>query len=122
MRIMPPRSAWLTRVNSRVAGHFHNGGGSFGAFAPRLMNITGIVVYTRPESSGAVRESLGRIGGVEVHAANADGRLVVTVEQPDDESSTAVFESIARIDGVLNTALVYHHDESLTEASEPNRS
>lgn len=119
---MLQRFAWLTRVNSRLAVHFHNGRGPLGAFAPRLMNITGIVVYTRPESSGVVRESLGRIGGVEVHAANADGRLVVTVEQPDDASSTAVFETIARIDGVLNTALVYHHDEPLTEAPDPKRS
>ena len=45
---------------------------------PRV-NITGIVVYTRPERSGAVRDALAAIAGVEVHAISPEGRMVVTV-------------------------------------------
>ena len=83
---------------------------------PRV-NITGIVVYTRPERSGAVRDALAAMGGVEVHAISPEGRMVVTVEQSDDRAATGTLDAVARIDGVLSTALVYHHDEALNEES-----
>ncbi len=83
------------------------------------VNITGIIVYARPDRSGAVRGALASIGGVEVHAVTPEGRMVVTVEPFDDRAATETFDAIAKIDGVLSTALVYHHDEALTE--EANR-
>ena len=110
--------ARLTLVNFAGGRRFHNDRETEGA-EPRLqMNITGIVVYARPEHCGSVRAALERSGGAEVHAVSAEGRLVVTVEQPDGENSTALFDEIARIDGVANTALVYHHDEPAHEASD----
>jgi nitrate reductase NapD len=79
------------------------------------MNITGIVVYASPERSGAVRDALVHMTGVEVHAITPEGRMVVTVEQPDDGTATRTLDAIARVDGVLSTALVYHHDEPLDD-------
>ena len=81
------------------------------------VNITGIVVYAKPDRCGAVREALTALGGVEVHAVSPEGRMVVTVEQPDDRAATGTLDAVARIDGVLSTALVYHHDEALNDDS-----
>jgi nitrate reductase NapD len=81
------------------------------------VNITGIVVYAKPDRCGAVREALLAIGGVEVHAISPEGRMVVTVERANDGAATDALDAIARTEGVLSTALVYHHDETLTEES-----
>lgn len=82
------------------------------------MNITGIVVYSKPDRCAAVRVALGSLPGVEVHGVSPEGRMVVTVEQADDRAATEALDAIAKTDGVLSTALVYHHDEALNEATE----
>jgi len=87
--------------------------------ANRIVNITGIVVYADPSRLEAVRAAIQAIDGAEVHAAADDGRMVVTVERADDGAAMQALEAVARADGVLSTALVYHHDEALNE--EPNR-
>lgn len=86
---------------------------------PTAVNITGVVVYANPLRLEAVRAALEAIEGVEVHAVVPTGRLVVTVERPDDHAATETLQAVARAEGVLSTALVYHHDEALDE--EPNR-
>ena len=45
------------------------------------MNISGVVVRTFPEDIEVVSRSLSDLDGVEVHGANQDGRLVVTIEK-----------------------------------------
>ncbi|MBE0594035.1 MAG: chaperone NapD [Gemmatimonadales bacterium] len=81
------------------------------------MNITGLVVYASSERSDSVRSALEAIAGVEVHAVTPEGRMVVTVERSDDGAATEALEAVARVDGVLSTALVYHHDEMLNDES-----
>ena len=44
------------------------------------MNISGVLVHTRPEQTNVVKNELDNLFGVEVHAATEDGRLVVTIE------------------------------------------
>ncbi|CAG0956098.1 Chaperone NapD [Burkholderiales bacterium] len=107
------------RINSTIAPRFHHCHEVIGVRAPAIVNITGIVVYARPGSCAPVREALSEIGGVEVHAVSPEGRMVVTVERSDDAAASEAFDAIAMIDGVLSTALVYHHDEALNE--EANR-
>lgn len=79
------------------------------------MNIIGILVAAHPERCEPVRAQLGAIAGVEVHAVTPEGRMVVTVERPDDDEMTAAFDAITRLPGVLSAALVYHHDEEIDE-------
>lgn len=82
------------------------------------MNISGIVVYASPDSVDALRSRLEEMPGVEVHAAGADGKIVVTVEQVDGQGSAAeVFGRIAGIRGVLSTALAYHHSDPDAEGA-----
>lgn len=75
------------------------------------MNISGIVVHASPDKVDKVRTQLENIAGVEIHAAGADGKMVVTIEKNDDREAVDVFEAIAKLSGVLSTAMVYHHFE-----------
>ena len=79
------------------------------------MNITGIVVLSRPARSEDIRRALGEIPGVEVHTVTPEGRMVVTVERDDDLEARAAMDAIARTDGVLSLALVFHHEEEVTD-------
>lgn len=81
------------------------------------MNITGIVVYAKPERCADVRARLDALDGVQVHAVSPEGRMVVTVERDDDRAATETLDAVAKADGVLSTALVYHHDEALDDES-----
>jgi nitrate reductase NapD len=75
------------------------------------MNISGIVVHASPDKIDKVRTMLEKIAGVEVHAASAEGKMVVTIEKPCDREITDLFDEISKISGVLSTAMVYHHFE-----------
>ena len=79
------------------------------------MNITGIVVLSRPARSEDLRRALGEIPGFEVHTVTPEGRMVVTVERDDDLEARAAMDAIARTDGVLSLALVFHHEEEVTD-------
>lgn len=81
------------------------------------MNISGIVVHASPDKIETVRAQLEKIPGVEVHAASAEGKMVVTIEKPDDREITDLFDEIGKTSGVLSTAMVYHHFEPKAEAT-----
>lgn len=75
------------------------------------MNISGIVVHASPDKADKVRIRLEKMAGVEIHAIGAGGKMVVTIEKNNDREATEVFDKIAKISGVLSTAMVYHHFE-----------
>lgn len=76
------------------------------------MSISGIVIYVQPETVEAMSEQITALGGVEIHATTDDGRLVATVDQPDDRKAADVFSELQNMEGVLNTALVYNYFET----------
>lgn len=84
-----------------------------GNLAPDRYNVTGLVVYIRPEQTQAVTEQLHSIRGVEVHEPEASqqtakGKLVVTVEEEPGE--TTMVDAITQINntpGVISVSLVY---------------
>lgn len=73
------------------------------------MNITGILVHSRPDQAEAVRGRLETMPGVEVHAVTPEGRLVVTIEKADDREMAEILEGFAQIPQIISTVLVYHH-------------
>ncbi len=75
------------------------------------MNIAGILVHAAPGRVDAVRTRLTEMPGVEVHATTDEGRLVVTLEEDDDDHAAERVLSFHRIEGVLSAALVYHYFE-----------
>jgi len=75
------------------------------------VSICGLVIHAAPDNIGVVQASIEALNGVEVHKATDDGRLVVTVDHPDDGEAAKVLDSFRNIDGVLSTSLVYTHFE-----------
>ena len=53
------------------------------------MNISGVLVRAWPGTLNPVKAALNALDGVEVHATEPDGRLVVTVEEADRTVGTA---------------------------------
>ncbi len=78
------------------------------------MSISGILVHTQPERVEPVRQALSSLPGVEVHAATAEGKLVVTVEEDDHEMGRAAMQ-FHTIEGVLSAAMIYHHCEEASQ-------
>lgn len=76
------------------------------------VNISSAVVHARPGNAEAVRSALTAIEGVEVHAASAEGKLIVTIETDGDRATADTYESISRMDDVMSVAMVYHQLES----------
>ena len=72
------------------------------------MNISGVLVHTRPEQVDAVKSRLSDLCGVEIHATTDDGRLVVTIEN-DTGPMIDTMNSFHDIEGVLSASLIYHH-------------
>ena len=76
------------------------------------MNISSVLVNTRPERMAQVQEGLLALSGVEVHAATEDGRLIVTIEADSDQAVANMFAEINQQPDVLSVAMVYHQYES----------
>lgn len=75
------------------------------------MSISGIVIHVQPDTALAMCERITAIDGVEVHAVTDEGRLVVTVDQPDDRKAADTFSDLQSMEGILNTSLVYNYFE-----------
>jgi nitrate reductase NapD len=91
------------------------------------MDLCSVVVHARTERLSDVRSALETLEGVEIHAAEPDGRLVVTVESEEAASFGDTVLTLQNVDGVLNANLVYHfHEEEfendLIEISEEETS
>ena len=75
------------------------------------MNISGVLVHARPERAQAVARELETLPGVEVHAISEEGRLVVTVEEPDARMMADRVVQVQDVPGVISAAMIYHHYE-----------
>ena len=82
------------------------------------MNISGVVVRSYPEHLDGVRASLEKLAGVEVHGANPDGRLVVTVEEESDRALADTVVSMQNLPGVLSASMIYHQYEEEPDLEE----
>jgi nitrate reductase NapD len=75
------------------------------------MNISGVLVRSRPEKLDAVRARLEQLTGVEVHGANPDGRLVVTVEEDGNRAMADTVLRMQDLPGVIAASMIYHQYE-----------
>jgi nitrate reductase NapD len=76
-----------------------------------FMNISSVLVYTRPQDLQLVREQLSALAGVEVHAASENGRLIVIIEADSVQAVADIFAQINQQPGVLAASMVYHQFE-----------
>jgi len=75
------------------------------------LNISGVLVHARKERAPAVAQNLGQLPGVEVHAEQGDGRLVLTVEGETFSAMVNTISEIQNLGGVLSTSIVYHYSD-----------
>ena len=73
------------------------------------MDISGVLLCTRPEQAGAVRQRLGQMPQVEVHEALPDGRMVLVLDTASPDEAHALCTAIRRIPGVLSVSLAFHY-------------
>ena len=78
------------------------------------MNISSALVHAHPANATAVAQRLTALPGVEVHGISPEGKLIVTIESDDDDSTLATYTRIGQLEGVLAAALIYNHSESET--------
>lgn len=81
------------------------------------MSISGLVVHAHPDRAPEVRDRLTKFEGVEVHTITDDGRLVITVDLPDERQAADTLMEMQKQDGVLSASLIYNHFENSTGQS-----
>lgn len=86
--------------------------------AEKPFNVCGLLAHVAQGKMDSVLKALDELNGVEVHAETEDGRLVVTVEDTEELLAADMITKIDRIDGVINSSLVYHQFESLDSLEE----
>lgn len=86
--------------------------------APAELHIASMVVHCTPRRLADIRLAILAIAGAEIHGASDTGKLVVTLEAPSTEDMMAQISEIQRLDGVLASALVYQHSDTLAAMNE----
>lgn len=75
------------------------------------IHIAGLVIHAQPENLDRVRSRLERLSGVEVHAFDSRGKLVITIEAPSDSVIADLLIAIPEMPGVIGCGLAHHHSE-----------
>lgn len=73
------------------------------------MNISSIIVQTRPENADVLQGKLVNLPGVDVHGANVDGRIVITIEDTPDSYPADILMNVQNMQGVLSASLIYNY-------------
>lgn len=78
---------------------------------PAEIHIAGIIVHANPARTAEIRAQLALLPHTLVHAVEADGRMVVTLEAESAPRTLDAMDAIRALPGVYNVALVYQHAE-----------
>ncbi len=78
------------------------------------MHISGVIVHARPGRAAEAHDQLAGISGVEVHTSDVEGKLIITLEQDDEQSTVNTIGLLNELPDVLSAAMVYHHFEPET--------
>lgn len=81
------------------------------------MSISGLVVRALPDRIEDVRKQLIKLDGVEVHATDDDGRMVITVDVENDYQAADTLMEMQKQEGVLSASLIYNRFEHSLEQS-----
>ena len=81
------------------------------------VHISSLLVSARPEMAERVARGIDGIPIAEVAHADAQGKIIVTLETPDESAIVGALSDIQVLDGVVSAALVFHHAEALADVS-----
>lgn len=80
------------------------------------MHISGVIIHARPGRATQAKEQLSAIAGVEVHSSDTEGKLIVTLEKDDEQTTVDTFGLLNELPDVLAATMVYHHFEPETDS------
>lgn len=83
--------------------------------APTHLHIASFIAHVRPEKMAALKQWLITQGQFEIHAENAQGKLVLVTESHGEQAIVQMLDELRAQSGVLNAALVYHEQIAMDE-------
>lgn len=88
------------------------------------MTICSLVIQATPTHLDKVTESLNEMEGVEVHAQDERGKLIVSIDHPSRSHCSQAMTEMTHLKGVMSTSLVFEYQEDLepnqTQTSQPS--
>jgi periplasmic nitrate reductase NapD len=84
-----------------------------GAQSPAEHHISSLVVHAMPDTLDHVSAELTALPGIEIHAQDPSGKLILTLETDHEAVIVEHINAIYGIRGVLSAALVFHHIEQI---------
>ena len=72
------------------------------------LHIASVMAQVRPDCMATVKAWLSTQVGVEVHAENEQGKLVLVVETENERNILNLLDEFAAQPGAISAALVYH--------------
>ena len=75
-------------------------------------HVAGVVIHVLPSALDRVAIAIAAIPGARVHGSSPSGKLVVTLEGAATDTIVSGLESMRRLRGVVDAALVYQHGEN----------
>lgn len=82
-----------------------------------VTHISSLLVTAKPDQIPAVAGNITNMSIAEVAHSDAAGKIIVTLETPDESAIVQALTDIQLLDGVVSAALVYHHAEAFADAS-----
>lgn len=73
-----------------------------------VVHVASVMAQARPDAMVAIKAWLATLPGVEIHAENAQGKLVLVVETENERNILKLLDEFAVQPGALSAALVYH--------------
>jgi nitrate reductase NapD len=85
---------------------------------PKEFHVSSLVVHGAADRLAAISAVIAGLPGVEIHASDAAGKLIVTLETDSQGEISQRIEAIRALDGVFAASLVYHQveDDEIEEA------
>ena len=82
------------------------------------MNISSAIVHVAPQRFEEARAALLAMSGVEIHAENQDGKMVVVLDDDDLEAAANKYVALHAVPGVASVAMVYQYSDDESENQE----
>lgn len=82
------------------------------------MTICSLVLQARPQLLEAVKAALKTMDGIEIHAQNESGKIVVTIDHPSREYCSQAMTNMSQLNGVMSSSLIFEYQEDLDKESE----
>ncbi len=82
------------------------------------MTICSLVLQAKPQHLEAIIDVLNTMDGIEVHAQNESGKMVVTIDHPSREYCSKAMTDMSQLNGVMSSSLIFEYQEDLEKESE----